>query len=229
MPGRGVQPLGFRKPAGNQPRRELPFEAHALLAGQDVRPFRDLHAAMAKRLVEPERVHEHLPCPAAQRGGDLAGQQRRGGTGDEHLHGFGIQQPTHETLPAGRQLDLVEAPHDRRSARSRGRKALVFVEEQVQMATLQSGEPLVLERNTGRPGRVCARRQELLPQLVQEGGLAGPAHADPRGRLAREPHKPVHAAGGMGGRRRLYGAGDLFGQHLPKGCRDCFQDPLFSF
>lgn len=43
MPRRGVQPLGFRKSAGNQPRREGPFQAQALAAGQDIRPFRKLH------------------------------------------------------------------------------------------------------------------------------------------------------------------------------------------
>ena len=76
MPRRGFQSLGFRKPAGNQPRRELLLQVQALASRQHRCMLGKLRSLVAKGFFEPERVNEHLPSPSAQGRSDFARQQR---------------------------------------------------------------------------------------------------------------------------------------------------------
>lgn len=114
----------------------------------------------------------------------LARQHTRRGTGHHDLDLLGVQHAPHEPLPPGHELNLVEEPvHHLAPAQCR-RAPVIFFEQEAELFPAQAGQPVVVETEIERPlGRQsCAPRVQ---QLLQEGGLAGAAHADHRVHLAR--------------------------------------------
>jgi len=164
---------------------------------------------VAQRLVEAEGVNQHPPPAAPESRRDLSRQERGGRAGDEHLGAVGIQQPTDEAFPAGDDLNLVEVPDYRRRVIQVGDGAAVLGDEQVEVRGVQIRKPLVLEREVGQPLPGEPLLDALLAELVQERGLAGPAHPHHGCDLPRERHLAEDPATREIGQRLLRGVGQL--------------------
>ena len=126
MSRRRVEPLRLGKAAGPEPVEEGAFEPRPFPARQDGRIVRRRLSLVAKRFVETEGVNQHPPSAAPEGRRDLSRQERGGRAGDDHLRAFGVEEPPHETLPAGDDLDFVEVPDYRRGViRVRGGAAVI--------------------------------------------------------------------------------------------------------
>ena len=159
-------------------------------------------------------MNQHPPSAAPERRRDLSRQERGGRAGDDHLCAFGVEEPPHETFPAGDDLDFVEVPDYRRGVIRVREGAAVFGHEQVEVGGVEVGEPLVLERDVGQllPGNTLL--DALLPELVQERRLAGPAHSHDRGRLAGKPNPAEDATPCEPGQRLPQRVGELLSERL---------------
>ena len=171
---------------------------------------------MPAGFLERERMDEHRPRPSAQRRGDLARQQRRRRPRHEHLDPPLVQQPPHEPLPSRHELDLVEAPCDRRAGRLGREQAGVLVENEAELARGEVDQSLVLERQVGRQRRRAALGDQLTADLVQERGLPGTPHPEHGGGLARKPDSTVNAARRMRRRGGAQGLDKRFTEDLPE-------------
>ena len=133
-------------------------------------------------------MNQHPPPAAPEGRRDLSRQERGGRAGDEHLGAVGIQQPTDEAFPAGDDLNLVEVPDYRLSGIPVRDGAAVLGDEQAEVRGVEVRKPLVLEREVRQPLPGNPLLDALLAELVQERGLAGPAHAWRRTRPSADPH-----------------------------------------
>ena len=165
MSRRRVEPLRLGKAAGPEPVEEGAFEPRPFPARQDGCIVRKRPSLVAERLVETEGMNQHPPSAAPERRRDLSRQERGGRAGDDHLRAFGVEEPPHETLPAGDELDFVEVPDYRRGVIRVREGAAVFGHEQVEVGGVEVGKPLVLERDVGQllPGNTLL--DALLPEL----------------------------------------------------------------
>ena len=156
-------------------------------------------------------MHDDLPRAAAQRGGDLLRQQRGRRPGDEHLRPFGIEQAAHEPLPSGDHLHLVQAPRHPHVAQVR-EPPVVLVHHHPQVAAVQTVQPFVLERQVRQALTGHAPVEQPAAHPVQKGGLARPADAGDRRRLAGERQPAEDSAGRVLRQRPPQRIGELFGQ-----------------
>ena len=216
IPRRRVEPLRLGKAAGPEPVEEGAFEPRPFPGRQDGCIVRKRPSPVAERLAEAERVNQHLP-PAAPKGrSDLSRQERGGRAGDDHLGAFGIEEPADETLPAGDDLDFVEVPDHRRDVIHIREFPAVLGHKQVEVGGVEVRKPLVLERDVRQPLPSDTLLDALLPELVQERGLAGPAHPHHRRRLAGKPYPAEDVARRERGQRLAERVGELLSERLPQ-------------
>ena len=215
-PRRRVQPLRLGKAPGVEPVQQGAFEVRALAAGQGGGIVGAPPPLMAQRLFEAEGMHRHLPRPASERGCDLARQEGRRRSGDEHLGTLGIEEAPDEPLPPRHDLDLVEVPGHRRAVVRVGKPAVVLGQQQVEAGRVEVREALVLERDVRQSLAGGALRHALPAKLVQERRLAGAAHAGHDRDLAGKPHPAEDAARGELGQGFPHRVGELLAEDSPQ-------------
>ena len=154
-----------------------------------------LGAGVAQRLAEAERMDQHLHRPAAQAGGDLPAQQAGGGAGDEHLHAAAVDQPAHQSLPAGNVLHLVEIQRDRGASVPLRETAGVFFQQPAEVGDGNAGQPLVLEQEQQLRLGGSAGAHAAGALVGEKRGLAAPPNADDGKRLTGDRRQPRVPAG----------------------------------
>ena len=90
--------------------------------------------------------------------------------------------------------------------------AVVRLDDRGELVGGHAGEPLVLEAEERQPLRGRASGQAITPYLVDQGGLADPAHADHGADPTREVHRPGQPPPRPGGDLGAERVGDLLVQ-----------------
>lgn len=118
-----------------------------------------------------------------------------------------VQETTHEGLPTGYQLDLVEKQRHRPVGRF-GKQAKMGIRDQMKLGRFQAGESLILEIEVELPMGRMTGMDPIRPALVEKTRLACSPHPDDRGRLAPKRRQqriaPGQPRGGVSEAARIF-------------------------
>ena len=200
-PQRRIQPLRLREPSLAQILAKTLFDQRP--RGRCPARRLDIRflTTMAQKFTKTERPDDGLHAAPTQGGVHLARQHACRRTGHDNLDLLGIQQTSHQAVPARHQLDFVEKPMHLFLAAQLGIAPVVFLDQQGQLLRVHVGQTIIVKAQIDRPlrgqGLPCLRLQ-----LAKKGRLARTAHADHRMYLAGYRRQtriaPCHGRGGHG-------------------------------
>jgi len=139
--------------------RSLPGDA------SEVQEFREAEGKYIKGETAP-----------AQRRGEVAGQQPRGGAGHEHLDILGVVKTPHPPLPARNVLHFVK---EKVAALAYGlRKHLpVAAQNEIQLSGVQGLEAVIFEVQVDQAGPADSLRLQALDRVEEKKGLPGTSNS----------------------------------------------------
>jgi hypothetical protein len=171
---------------------------------------------MPEELPEAEGVHEGFHRATAQGGCDLAAEELRGGTADEHIHLFGVHHPSDKALPTRYDLYFVEEEADLLLIAVLGELAEIFLKYPVKLGSFKACEAFVIEVEVNLCFAWCSFRDAFLLDLVKEAGLTRPAHPDYGMRLPRNGGQ-AQVPPGRRGKVGVQGVGELLADDVSHG------------